>query len=233
MSASSRPTFAPSWASATATLAETVLLPTPPLPLPMSTTFFAPGTRSCALVALAGDWRTFELKAISTRCPGSAARMSSSSFGLCGEAGVGSSTCTRTALPESVSAPLSIPSSPSGRPDEGSFKSFSAERTCSDVMGRGMCLSRGVKSRRVKQRASRARLRALAVVEDEPAVHDYVGHSVRVLERLFEGGRVAHRGGIEGDQVRLHTDADQAAVLQAEPPRRQGGHLPHRLFQKK
>ena len=43
MSASSRPTVAPAWASATARLTLTVLLPTPPLPEPTAITFLTFG----------------------------------------------------------------------------------------------------------------------------------------------------------------------------------------------
>ena len=47
MSASSRPTDAPAWASATARLTLTVLLPTPPLPDATAMMFLTPGT-SCS-----------------------------------------------------------------------------------------------------------------------------------------------------------------------------------------
>ena len=49
MSASSRPTEAPSRASATARFTATVLLPTPPLPDATAMTFFTPGS-SCSAV---------------------------------------------------------------------------------------------------------------------------------------------------------------------------------------
>src|SRR5947199_9929597 len=44
MSASSRPTLAPAWASARARLTATVDLPTPPLPLATATTWRMPGS---------------------------------------------------------------------------------------------------------------------------------------------------------------------------------------------
>src|SRR5207249_9266241 len=134
MSASSKPTLHPRFASATATLAETVLFPTPPLPEPTRTTFFTEGTRSLGLCCLAGEGRTLAPNATSTRgsCSGeSMARTASSIRALCGEAGVGSSTRTRTPPPSSISGCLKYPSSDIGRPDEGSLRSFSAERTCS------------------------------------------------------------------------------------------------------
>ena len=49
MSASSRPTVAPAWASATARLTLTVLLPTPPLPDATAMTFFTSGSICSAL----------------------------------------------------------------------------------------------------------------------------------------------------------------------------------------
>src|SRR6267143_402136 len=91
MSASSRPTLQPRFASATATFAEMVLLPTPPLPEPTSTTFFTDGTRSFGLFCFPGEARTLAPKATSTRasCSGeSIARTASSVRGLCGEVGV-------------------------------------------------------------------------------------------------------------------------------------------------
>src|SRR2546426_2016865 len=136
MSASSSPTLQPRFASATATFAETVLLPTPPLPEPTSTTFFTDGTRSFGLFCLPGEGRTLAPKATSTRgsCRGeSIARTASSIRTLCGEAGVGSSTRTRTPPPSSISGCLKYPSSDIDLPDEGSLKSLSAERTCSAV----------------------------------------------------------------------------------------------------
>src|SRR3954468_21765650 len=57
MSASSSPTLQPRFASATAMFAEIVLLPTPPLPEPTSTTFLTVGTRSFGLCCLAGEGR--------------------------------------------------------------------------------------------------------------------------------------------------------------------------------
>src|SRR5690348_17010229 len=54
MSASSRPTFAPSRLSDTARLLATVLLPTPPLPLITSTTLFTSGTGSSAATSRGG-----------------------------------------------------------------------------------------------------------------------------------------------------------------------------------
>src|SRR3954463_9105476 len=142
MSASSRPTLQPRLASAQATLAETVLLPTPPLPDPTSTTFLTEGTRSLGLFCLPGEGRTLALNATSTRgslSEASVARTDSSMRCFHGEAGVGSSTRTRTPPPSSSSGCLKYPSSDIGRPDEGSLSSFKAVRTCSAVtaIGRG------------------------------------------------------------------------------------------------
>ena len=65
MSASSRPTDAPAWASATARLTLTVLLPTPPLPDATAMMFLTPGT-SCS--AWRGcDRRTIAPQVMSTR----------------------------------------------------------------------------------------------------------------------------------------------------------------------
>ncbi len=54
MSASIKPTFAPICARAQAMLAETVLLPTPPLPEAMATTFLTPGSACWRGNAFAG-----------------------------------------------------------------------------------------------------------------------------------------------------------------------------------
>src|SRR5213082_2803100 len=66
MSASRRPTRAPSWARATARLTDTVLFPTPPFPLPTRITLRTLGTRS-GPVPLLGARRTSALNATSTR----------------------------------------------------------------------------------------------------------------------------------------------------------------------
>ena len=52
MSASSRPTDAPAWASATARLTLTVLLPTPPLPDATAMMFLTPGHELLGLARL-------------------------------------------------------------------------------------------------------------------------------------------------------------------------------------
>src|SRR5438132_64 len=238
MSASSRPTFAPSCASATATLAETVLLPTPPLPLPIRITFLTEGTRSLALAAFAADPRTDQLNATSTRASLSGAsvdRIASSSRGFQGDAGVGSSTRTRTPLPSRISAPLSIPSSDSGLPDEGSFTSFNAATTCSEVtaMGRGRCVARRAKSRRVQERPPGTFLRALPLLQHDLAVDQHVRNSFRVMLRLVERRGVADGRRIEDDEVGLQTRAQDSAILQADAPCRQRGHSAHCFFERK
>src|SRR4051812_8895996 len=260
MSASSRPTLHPRLASAQATLAETVLLPTPPLPEPTSTTFLTEGTRSLGLCCLTGEGRTLPVNATSTRgsfSADSAARTDSSMRGLCGEAGVGSSTRTRTPPPSRISGCLRYASSDRVRPDEGSLRSFRAARTCSAVtaIGRGNVSGRRgqvKESRRapqigdtirrityrvpdltsvaVQQRPPRAFARALAAVEHQLAVDHHVGDALRIGEGLLERGRVPHGGGIEHHQIGLHPRPDQPPVLDPQAPRRQRGHLPHRLL---
>src|SRR5689334_16273362 len=58
-SASRRPTFTPVWESATARLALTVDLPTPPLPLATATMFFTPGRNlrggTATVISIRGD----------------------------------------------------------------------------------------------------------------------------------------------------------------------------------
>src|SRR5438094_913702 len=145
-----------------------------PVPEPTRTTFFTEGTRSLGLCCLAGEGRTLAPNATSTRgsCSGeSMARTASSIRALCGEAGVGSSTRTRTPPPSSISGCLKYPSSDIGRPDEGSLRSFNAERTCSAVTPIGrrnvrgapgqVKASGGAAGRDVPSCASRCRGRAV------------------------------------------------------------------------
>src|SRR3989449_6615570 len=162
MSASSSPPLQLRFASATATFAETVLLPTPPLPEPTSTTFFTDGTTSFGLFCLPGEGRTLAPKATSTGggCRGeSIARTASSIRALCGEAGVGSSTRTRTPPPSRISGCLKYPSSDIVRPDEGSLRSLSADSTCSAVTAIGRRNVRG-SGGQVKASAGAASLRS-------------------------------------------------------------------------
>ena len=100
MSASSRPTEAPAWASATARLTLTVLLPTPPLPEATAMTFLTPGS-SCSA------WRGWARRTIapqvistaSTPIPERTLRALPSISSLSGQAGVVSSIVNATEAP--------------------------------------------------------------------------------------------------------------------------------------
>ena len=70
MSPSSRPTFAPVWASAMARLAATVDFPTPPLPEPTAMTCATPGSARRSAVGSLG-WRMREVVvSLRSRTPG-------------------------------------------------------------------------------------------------------------------------------------------------------------------
>src|ERR1700686_3375752 len=218
MSASRSPTLQPCWVSATARFTETVLLPTPPFPLPTRMTLRTVGTRS-ALVPLAGDGRTEALNATSTRVPplASCARTSSSSALRCGLAGVGSSRRTRRALPSSGSTALTIWSSPSVRPDEGSFSpasaffAVSAMESIADTVRPREGQVAG--ERRGKMRGGRGRVKAgcggslrgddddallsWRAVDDRAHRHDLVrqGRQGNLRDGDLGGGEVAERWG--------------------------------------
>ena len=103
MSASSRPTLAPIWASAQAMLALTVLLPTPPLPEATATMFLTPGMACCCGMPRPVLARTLAVISIwMSSTPGTAstaARHMRSISALSGQAGVVSSTVNATAPP--------------------------------------------------------------------------------------------------------------------------------------
>src|SRR6266850_5701047 len=239
MSASSRPTRQPSCASATARFTETVLLPTPPLPLPTRMTLRTPGTRSAP--PRPGARSTSAVKATSTResCRGeSTARTASSRRGLCGEAGVGSSRRTRAAFPSSMSTFFTIPSSPSVRPVEGSFTPCRAARMASELTkvssrrkGRSRCLPRPAVSRRVQEGPAGPFRGALSLVEHYPAVDHYRLDAGRVPLGLLEGGGILDAVRVEDHQVGVRAGPQDAAVPDAHPPGGQGGDLADRLLQ--
>src|SRR5947209_1440778 len=238
MSASSRPTRHPSCASATARFTETVLLPTPPLPLPTRITLRTPGTRS--VPPRPGARRTSAVKATSTRescCGESTARTASSSRGLWGEAGVGSSRRTRTPLPSSMSTFFTIPSSPNVRPVEGSFTPCRAARMASELTKvssgrkrRSRCLPRPAVSRRAEQGPAGAFPGPLSLVEHDLSVDHYRLYPPRILLGLLEGGGVLDVLGIEHDHVGVGSRTKHAPVPDAHPPGGQRGDLAHRLL---
>ncbi len=103
MSASSRPTAAPSMARATARLAATVLLPTPPLPDATASTFLTPGTSCAAAVGAARRTMAFHVTSMAWAPSGSSLeRMSASISSLRGQAGVVSSMVRATRDPSMV-----------------------------------------------------------------------------------------------------------------------------------
>src|SRR5712671_2918666 len=241
MSASRSPTRAPSCASATARLTDTVLFPTPPFPLPTRMTLRTLGTRSVP-VPLLGARRTSELKATSTResCWGeSAARTASSRRALCGEAGVGSSMRTRTAFPASISTPLIMPSSPRVRPVDGSFRSWTKARIASELGTCRLpleehyrCASVQVVSRTtaMQERHARPLARPLAAFQHHLAVDDDDLDPGRVAFRIFEGCRVGDPVGIERHQVRGKPLPDEPAIPEADAPGGERRHPPDRLL---
>ena len=133
MSASSRPTFAPSRARLTARFTATVDLPTPPLPDATAIVLRTPGIRSAA----GPPKLRFTLLAQSTRtrlAPSgvNASPMSFSIVALSGHAGVVSSTVRSTTLPSIVIC-FTIPSDTRSRPISGSFTPPRAVRMFSSV----------------------------------------------------------------------------------------------------
>src|SRR5712671_6107992 len=220
MSASSRPTRQPNCARATARFTETVLFPTPPRP---------------------GARRTSAVNATSTRdsCWGeSTARTASSRRGLWGEAGVGSSRRTRTALPSSMSTFFTIPNSPNVRPVEGSFTPWRAARMASELAkvsserkGRSRCLPRPAVSRRAEQRPTGPFRGALSPGEHDPAVDYHRIDPTRVLLRLFEGGRILDVVRVEHHHVGVRAGTQHAAVPHAHPAGGERGDLADRLLE--
>ena len=121
MSASSRPTEAPAWASATARFTLTVLLPTPPLPDTTAMMFLTPG-RSCWAWAGAAR-RTIApqvISIVSAPMACRAARALPSISSLSGQAGVVSSIVNATRLP-SMATPLTMLRVSMSRPSSGSW----------------------------------------------------------------------------------------------------------------
>ncbi len=70
-----------------------------------------------------------------------------------------------------------------------------------------------------------------AVVHDESAVDGDVGNPFGNAPRLLVRRRVAHGLGVEADEVGDHPGPDEPAVGEAEPLRRERGHLPDRMLQ--
>ena len=133
MSASRRPTEAPSRARLTARLTATVVLPTPPLPDATAIVFRTPGIRS----AMGPPKLRFTLAAHSIRTapapiPVSSSAMSDSILALRGQAGVVSSTVTVTREP-SMSIPRTMFSDTRSRPISGSVTRDRAAMIASSV----------------------------------------------------------------------------------------------------
>ncbi len=133
MSASSRPTRAPSRARLTARLTATVVLPTPPLPDATAIVFLTPGMRSAA----GPPNERFTLLAQSTRTAvapsaSSPSTMSDSILAFSGQAGVVSSTVRSTVLPL-MSICLTIPRLTRSRPISGSLTCARAAMMFSSV----------------------------------------------------------------------------------------------------
>ena len=121
MSASSRPTLAPSRARLTARLTATVVLPTPPLPEATAIVFLhsrdqsAAGPPNDALHVA----RPVDPDGLGAQ-RGEASTMSDSIFAFSGQAGVVSSTVRSTTLP-SISIDLTMPRLTRSRPISGSL----------------------------------------------------------------------------------------------------------------
>ena len=133
MSASSRPTVAPSRARLTARFTATVVLPTPPLPEATAIVFRTPGMRSA--IGPPKVRFTFEAHSIFTApapSPVSSSAMSDSIVALRGQAGVVSSTVIVTSDP-SMSIPRTMFSATRSRPISGSLTRARAAMIASSV----------------------------------------------------------------------------------------------------
>src|SRR6266516_3668245 len=134
MSQSHRPTFAPVCSSATARLAATVDLPTPPLPLATAITCLTPGIRVAPMPAPAppgGAW--ISIKTFALRTPSIPSNARSASFLIvAGTLGsfVASASCTLTS-PLSLWIDLTKPNETMSRVKPGYFTDFNAVFTCS------------------------------------------------------------------------------------------------------
>ncbi len=138
-SASISPTTAPIPARATARLAATVLLPTPPFPLPTARMFLIVSPSIVCRRAWAGTWAVSRRSTV--RTPGkacSAARMSASIRSVRGQAGVVRTTVRATRSPSTVTS-RTIPKDTISRPSSGSFTRRNTCRTCSDVTIEASC----------------------------------------------------------------------------------------------
>ena len=133
MSPSSRPTAAPAWASATARLTLTVLLPTPPLPEATAMMFLTPGHELLGLARLrAADHRAPGDVDSLAPMPARTARALPSISSLSGQAGVVSSIVKATRCP-SMAIDLTISSVTMSRPSSGSWTARRASRTAPSV----------------------------------------------------------------------------------------------------
>ena len=147
MSPSSSPTEAPDWASATARLTLTVLLPTPPLPDATAMMFLTPGT-SCSAWRGAAR-RTMAPQVMSTPVapmPPSAARVVRSISSLSGQAGVVSSMVMAMAEP-SMTTFLTMSRVTRSFPSSGSWTVRIASMTALSVIrliGEGVLPAVGV-----------------------------------------------------------------------------------------
>src|SRR6058998_1975674 len=134
MSQSHRPTRAPVCSRATARLAATVDLPTPPLPLATATTCLTPGIRVAPIPAPAppgGAW--ISIKTFALRTPSIPRNARSASFLIvAGTFGsfVASASCTLTS-PSSIWINFTKPNETMSRLKPGYFTDFNAVCTCS------------------------------------------------------------------------------------------------------
>ena len=133
MSASTRPTFAPLAASATARLAATVLLPTPPLPEATAMIFFTPG-RMVLLLRMVVTREVIWITTLASLSTIVCTARSQASWMSClsGQAGVVSTTVNDTVRPSTLmsSTMLSVIKS---CPKSGSSTKLRAWRTASIV----------------------------------------------------------------------------------------------------
>ena len=83
---------------------------------------------------------------------------------------------------------------------------------------------------RAHQHAAASRAGHLAVAERDDPVDEDQADAFRQSRRVVVGRAIDHRGGIEHGEVGHHAGRDEAAVHHADRARRQGGHLPHRVF---
>src|SRR5262249_19670177 len=110
--------------------------------------------------------------------------------------------------------------------DAGSERQPSIETSIAAILSLFLTASAGIRS----ERSPRHRARRLTLLHDQRAVDDHVMDALGIAARIFVGGGVAERVGIENHQVGHHTGADNPAIPAAKPPGGRRGHLADALL---